>query len=274
MLGPLISRKHWQWAAHGKHPSARDYFTVGQDFPLMKGVASLIDNAYGLLGKKMETGGCSVSWRFWGKGSKEGTLLCGIVRDNSDALGRPYPLLAAGSGPLDGWEKHWDLLPFACEQTWARMEYISAQSFEDVKKLEDALAGIKPPVPEWSDFESMKERLLQSSAAAHSTGATGPVDLMASLHERAASMTERQENLVLLDEEQCRDQFTLLVCWHALFKIHNRGVPNFCFMGGALDKSFLIFVRRPLTSADFVKMWSVSSEKSLQACKLSDKAAS
>jgi len=57
-----------------------------------------------------------------------GALVCGVVRDSVDRLGRPYPLLVLGTGSLREWESHWDLLPYACLPVWQRIEYLGASS--------------------------------------------------------------------------------------------------------------------------------------------------
>ena len=62
------------------------------------------------------------SWRFWAKGANKKALVCGVARDSSDSVGRPYPLLVVGTGPLADWEDEWELLPAACENTWNQMD--------------------------------------------------------------------------------------------------------------------------------------------------------
>ena len=40
------------WAACGKHPAARDFFRVGQDFPLLKIFSGWVDDGYNMLAQK------------------------------------------------------------------------------------------------------------------------------------------------------------------------------------------------------------------------------
>ena len=46
MLEGLRSERRWQWAAYGKHPAARDYFKVGQGFPLVDSFSGWVENGY------------------------------------------------------------------------------------------------------------------------------------------------------------------------------------------------------------------------------------
>ena len=89
----LTAPEGWRFAAFGKHPGAKDYIRLGSTTPMLEGIADWVDKGYaGIEGKKKGMADAA-SWRFWSKGFGPGALVCGVVRDSADRLGRPYPLL-------------------------------------------------------------------------------------------------------------------------------------------------------------------------------------
>lgn len=89
------------WAACGKHPAARDFFRVGQEFPMLKIFSRWVDDGYTVLARK-NNNFLPNSWRFWAKGAVRDFLMCGLIKDSSDRIGRNYPLLIIGTGLLRG----------------------------------------------------------------------------------------------------------------------------------------------------------------------------
>ena len=96
------------------------------------------------------------SWRFWARGPKKDMLICGLAKDSSDSVGRPFPLLIAGIGLLKGWGEAWDLLPYACEETWSHMEYLSAKRFGDFKEFEGEIGRVNSPGGNWSELVAQR----------------------------------------------------------------------------------------------------------------------
>ncbi len=123
----------------------------------MKSFSDWVEKGYKKLAIKRNTSYELLSWRFWTKEFHKDVIVCGLIRDSSDSIGRPYPLLIMGEGPLKDWQDHLDLLPFACEKPWSQLEYISSQMFKDLKKLTAEIYNIQPPYPEWSEFNIKKE---------------------------------------------------------------------------------------------------------------------
>ena len=158
MLGIIGFTDSWNWAAVGKHPALKDYFTLGVLRQVGQGFREWVQAGYERASAR--EGGASrgfYSWRFWMKDPRKGFLACGLLRDSSDSLGRPYPLLIIGSGSLQGWEERWDLLPLACERSWEQMESISTRTFFDFNQLQEEVRRIKPPRPQWSKFLEVQQ---------------------------------------------------------------------------------------------------------------------
>ena len=120
MLGSVKSERSWKWTACGKHPSAGDYFKFGNDDLMVREFTGWIEDGYHQLLLSSPKRSRLCSWRFWVKGQKKNAIVCGICRDSSDRMGRPFPLIVIGKGKVPGWEDHWDLLPLIFENIWSR----------------------------------------------------------------------------------------------------------------------------------------------------------
>jgi type VI secretion system protein VasJ len=250
MLGLVKSKRPWNWAAWGKHPVARDYFRVGSANPLLKAFSDWVESGYRMLGSKLNYSSNCYSWRFWARGSERDNIVCGVGRDSSDSLGRSYPLLIIGTGPLQKWEDHWDLLPLACEKTWSNIEHLTTKRFLDFKQLEDGVRIIKPPYPNWSEFIS--QRKSQSEHSNNNLLSCNSKEIKTSV----ADLTKKTEFFVPLDSVSSNDPITLAGLWHSFLKSRIRGIPNAVFMGGVPDETYLGVFKRPLVPTDFVRLWS------------------
>ena len=255
MLGLMKSKQSWNWTASGKHPVAKDYFWVGSIDPLLEALSKWVKNGYQLLNAKQNPRPQFYCWRFWVKGPEKNNLVCGVGRDSSDSLGRSYPLLIMGTGPLKAWEKNWDLLPFALENTWTQIEYLAARRFMDLQQLEDGIRKISAPVGEWQEFEIQGKHSGDKEALS-------PTSLKAleNLKETTNGLLNQTEWLIGLDSRSLDEQSDMLIMWHLLLREHTKQAPNAIFMGGIPEKTCLALFQRPLRSEDFVKLWSVCAE--------------
>ncbi|MEW6381894.1 MAG: TagF domain-containing protein [bacterium] len=244
----------WQWSVRGKHPAANDYIHLGQGFPLAAVFADWVKNGYHLAAPSGAHPSRLCSWRFWTRGAGSDVLVFGLVRDSSDRLGRPYPLLVMGTGPLPGWEERWDLVSLACENAWCRMEHQAAASMgrqsaplADVRRLEAEILAIKPPMADWTGL--LKERESWPGAFGAPASMSGIVE----------DVMEKEE--VFIDLNQGRPEHghlpLVVSSWHRFLKAHLGDMPKVVFMGGTADKTFLAVFLRPLKPADFVRLWSL-----------------
>jgi len=252
----IASDRNWQWSSFGKHPAVKDYFKMGQNSALVKGFSDWVEAGYQGYGSRRRSLTEFCSWRFWSRGSERESLVCGLVRDSTDSLGRPYPLFIMGIGSLNGWEDQWDLLPYACGRTWDQMEYLSAQVVNDFKKLETGLQNIRPPLPEWPAFSMDRERLKESLLSPHSPS---PSDETEALKREVSKLSEKAEIFICLDGRSLNHPISMVDLCHFLLRANVRVVPNAIFMGGSLERNFFAAFRRPLAQGDFIQFWSVSS---------------
>ncbi len=255
LLGPIKSKNRWTFTAWGKHPSAKDYIMAGSNLPLTKAFSQWVKNGYRLLGEERIRINDFSSWRFWIKGGDKELLACGIGKDSSDSLGRSYPLLIMGSGLLEEWQNHWDLLPFALEKTWRRIEHLSVHRFASISRIEDALVSISPTFPEWSEFANKSKRVEENDSSKRDgwTLLEPP-----SLLDDSFNRTEPTAYVVPLTGRSPDHPMTEICFLLFLLKMKLEGVPNAMFVGGLPKKSYLVVFTRPLTPSDFVRLWLIS----------------
>lgn len=258
MLARVDSSQRWYWNAYGKHPVAKDFFGLGQNIPLLQAMSDWVKKGYGTLAAKRDKFYDPYSYRFWARGGGGETLICGLVRQSTDSVGRPYPLTLIGLGPLLGWQNQWDLVPFACERSWSQMERISSKSFGDLKQFDEEVRKVRPPSPQWSNYLAEREKLdkERSDLSDENFG-----EKTRDLNDWVARFANQTETFIPLDEGLFYDQFILASLWHFLIKTEIKVVPNAVFMGGTPLMAYLALFRRPLTAADFVLLWSVCSEE-------------
>lgn len=75
------------------------------------------------------------------------------------------------------------------------------------------------------------------------------------MEKEAASLSGKAEAMVSLQRAPAAQQADVIGLLHRMWKARAPDAPNAVFMGGALDRTFLAFFRRPLTSRDFGLLW-------------------
>ncbi len=251
MLGIIRAKSRWNWSACGKHPTAGDYFRIGLNDPVLRAFYGWVEKGYQSLGIDKNTVGKNrgfYSWRFWAKSPKKGNFVCGIGKDSSDRLGRPFPLLIAGIGNLPKLEKNWDLLPFACEKTWNSLEYLANCRFADIKQMENEIPGIKSPYTDWGEMKKQVEISMRNNHFSISDDLTK--NYIRELHVNL-------ETIIPMGLGMSDDPLVSTIKWHSAIKNENKKIPNGVFMGGGQNGNYLAVFNRPLMQDDFVKLWSV-----------------
>ena len=247
MLERLRSERRWQWGAYGKHPAAKDYFTLGQTFPLLNSFSGWIEKGYQVMASMNNPGESLRAWRLWTREARRENIVCGFLRDSQDSLGRPYPLLILGSGPLKNWPGQWDLVPLACDATWKHMESIALAPFRDLRALEEEVLNLNPPSGEWLELARKRESF-------------GERDVYISeLRGRAPDVSEKMECFIPMSQLSPRDHFELVGLYHSFVRASSEALPNAIFTGGTTEKQYLAVFRRPLAQSDFIRLWSVTS---------------
>lgn len=228
----------------GKHPAARDFFAAGPESPMTSAFSEWIRRGaekIALVSKELLTHSCS--WRFWAKTPSGEVLACGVVRNSCDSVGRPFPFLLMGTGRLDGWQKNWDLLPFACEGLWSQMEQLAAKKYDSLSLLQEDLSLLRPPQSRWDELKNRREEMTGSRGTEDEFGAS-PLSLDCDhpfFHPLQGSETA--------------DLFFRISSLHFAMRKSMNGVPNSLFLGGHAEDPRLAFFLRPLGTNDFERMW-------------------
>ncbi|MFW5488954.1 MAG: TagF domain-containing protein [Desulfovibrio sp.] len=144
----------WRFAAMGKHPGAGDYIHLGDEFLLAGAMASWMGRAFDRGSIDPDRMNPQSGAMFWSKGGTHGELACGVLAPSWDSVGRPYPLMVVGNGPLAGWPQeswtdYWDLLPVALSATWQAMTEIACGRKGAVDYLQRKVAGLPAPHGDW-----------------------------------------------------------------------------------------------------------------------------
>lgn len=242
MLGSIIKRRSWNWAAIGKHPAAKDYIRIGGTSPLIEAVAEWAAKGYQHLRPSKDQPLAFYSWRFWLQGVRKGEIVCGLGRDSSDRIGRPFPLMLLGEGLLKGWEKKWTDLPVYLGHTWKSMESIATRRFEHIRDMETALTDLK--APGYDDHHPGRGK--QPAEAC---------DLeMAPFHRQ---MDNDGFGYMPLNHSSHDDPETGILQCHRHLPKHCAQMPRGVFIGGSPQKSYLAAIEHPLGKNDFVRLWSI-----------------
>lgn len=253
MLGSVESTRRWQWVAFGKHPVARDFFRLGPEVAMAGGFSEWVESGYRALAAKPRSPADFHSFRFWAKGPGKDGLVLGVVRDSSDDIGRSYPFLTMGAGPLKDWEEHWDLLPLACEMSWGRIEYLSSGTIKDLRRMETEVAErLRPPLPDW-EAHTERRRAMTPLVSGPGAGASS-MDLK-EMERRASELSRGTEIWLTLDADGSADLPSTLALWNFLLRKCGTATPSAVFLGGSLETSCLAVYRRALAPRDFVRLW-------------------
>jgi len=257
VLGSLNAGKKWEWCANGKHPASRDYFRIATQHPLLNAFIEWMDKGYTQLKTRPEYGRTLYSWRFWVKGALPDTLVCGIIRDSSDGLGRPYPLLIIGAGTVIKWRSHLELLPFALENTWKQMESLAAGRFSDLQSLKKEIGRLAPPLANW---RLINMHLKESETRRSDRGAPRSGDDINRLPSFEKPVSQQEQLFWEIMNPATENPLNLARSWSLQLVKQSVDPPSAFVMGGIPEKSYLGFFFRPLGIRDFTRLWSIESD--------------
>ncbi|HIJ88272.1 MAG TPA: DUF2094 domain-containing protein [Desulfuromonadales bacterium] len=225
---------HWQWVACGKHPAAKDYIRIGDQFTLGTSLFSWVEQGYDKVRHDM-SGRFQVSWKFWLNGTMHDRLACGVLLESGDAIGRPYPLLLMGSGTYRQWGKCWENLPLACETTWNSAMVLFSNKLTTIPELEMGLGMLPSP-----DDILLDDTLPPALPLKPLSGDMESEFCLYSLETDNGSGIEVAAAMRL----------------SLLLKKRNAAPPVAVFIGGG-KTAYMAVMRRPLKSLDFVTLWNL-----------------
>lgn len=245
MLGSVAKGRTWCWAAVGKHPAAADYIHLGAASPLLDALSEWAVKGYDELLSSNSRSQEIHSWRFWLRGVKKGTLVCGLVRDSSDRIGRPFPLLIMGEGLLKGWEKHWRMLAAQLNRTWKNCEYIASRRFDDAHAMEEEIGGLNQP------------ETVGMGGPAEPADGDRTNNFSRQVSECRQQILANGYGLINLDSIAGMDADRAVMTTHEALHACCKDIPRGIFIGGTCRHTFLAVIEHPLGTADFVRLWTV-----------------
>ncbi len=218
----------WAWSAWGKHPVVKDYIRFGHETPAALFLSRWVEEGYA----RVSPNALLRSWRFFARGTRPGELVSGLLRDSFDGAGRPFPFLLVGAGRLEGWEKRWVYLPEILGGIWERLEFLSTKRAFDLEELKADVGRLPSPVlpGQWrpADVPVGDGSTFEGREGMFSTGLKGTGD-------------------------HCGEIVRLLKTLEA----RPTGVPDAVFMGGLLERPFLVAFSRSLNDSDFLRLWTM-----------------
>jgi type VI secretion system protein VasJ len=260
MLGSV--KQTWHWIGSGKHPAAGDYFKVGDFTPILAAIADWLEKGFQCFLEKEKRNIPDThwhnSWRFWVRSPKPDHIVAGVVRDSSDSLGRPFPFLVAGTGPLKKCQDRWEMLPFACEPVWAQMEYLGTGQYEGVQQLGERVDRIHPPTRDWSRAQERPGVHGQGEAEGEHPHTEQEIQ---KIEDHVAAVQDLPGFIVSMELMASADPLTVAGLWHRILKDKLAGFPNALFMGGVPEKTCLAVFQRSLAPPDFIKLWSAHKKE-------------
>jgi len=218
----------WTWSAWGKHPVVKDYIALGGQTPVGGAFSRWVEEGYA----HVRAEAAQRSWRFFAKGCQPREIACGLLRDSFDAVGRPFPFLVVGLGPLEGWEEHWVHLPEAFDGVWERLEFISTRRMASLDELKADVRVIPRPV-----LKPVHLPVRSADGSAQMNDAGGGVFSM-----KVDGSTEHGSEIA-----------------RALQGLRSRlaAAPEAVFIGGLPEQSFLVAFSTRLKDSDFIRLWTM-----------------
>jgi len=250
MLGKLKRKINgWEWRAYGKHPGFKDFFDIGSHNTVLKALNDWVTKGFAVSDRQEQSMHLNlVSWRFWIQAPGE-NLIAGIVRDSSDRIGRKFPLIACGYGPLKSWHRHWSIVSMLCQTSWFQLEQLSSKPHEKLSDFEHGLDHLTHPAMGGGDVKLRSQELNQWMNLLDNR-----IAQTMSASELGKIFKQDRISVPLMDTPLLTpDQ--LASCWvHAFFSA-NPVVPKAVFLGGNQDNKRIVFFNRPINSKDFKYLW-------------------
>jgi type VI secretion system protein VasJ len=218
----------WAWAASGKHPVVKDYIRIGRETSAADTLSKWVEEGY----TRVSGNTALHSWRFFARGTQSEELVCGLLRDSFDGVGRPFPFLIVGSGRIEGWEKHWVYIPEILDGIWERMEFLCTKRVFDLEELKADIGGLPSP--------AFKKQWQGAAASA--------VD---------RSLPDSREGMLAIGLKGAGDLRSEIMQGLTTIKANTRCVPDAVFIGGPPEQSFLVAFTRQINADDFLRLWTM-----------------
>lgn len=249
MFRLIFGPRDWKWTAYGKHPSASEYLRPKSGTLLQSAVSSWMEQGFELLSEDAKTMS-GLSWSFWMKGPN-GKMLCGRLSTSSDRFGRVYPLMLVGEGVSGDTENNWDLLPFACQDSWKMLQETALADEQDADSLQSRLKLVEAPQVEWKKYANRREELRKAKIVSGPPAGSVFVQRMHAIDE----LSRRPVFSLPFDDEHFENYYLPSYKFLALLKTRVQSEPHMVFLGGSEESKSLTVLKFPPKVQDFVMLW-------------------
>lgn len=249
MFQLIFGTSDWKWTAYGKHPSASEYLRPKSGSPLQSAVSSWMEQGYDLLSEDSKASS-GLSWVFWMKGPN-GKMLCGCLSASCDRFGRRYPLLLVGEGVSGDTGNNWDLLPFACRESWEILHETALVGEEDADPLQSRLKKVPAPQVEWKKYKNRREELKAEKIVSGPVAESMFVQRMHAVDE----LSRRPVFSLPFDEEHFDSFYVPSYKFLSLLKGRVSSEPHMVFIGGSAESKSITILKFPPKVQDFVMLW-------------------
>jgi len=235
----------------GKHPSFKDFIRIGTETKLSEAFSQWIRDGYALVADKTDSKYDGPRfWRFWSVGTKTDQLAWGVIRDSSDSIGRPYPLLILACNKMINWREKWESLPLILNGNWTIMEQIAVMRFETTAQLAQRINYLedKRPTIHRGDLPIRFARFKYDRSA---------LSMLESRYKDQISLEDLILRFRLYDNIPGVSYLEQAVAYCKNFKTREWVVPRLMFLGGSLLTTTLYLFFRPIKPSDFVMLWSI-----------------
>ena len=234
MLEIANTNYHFKISAFGKHPAFDDFFTIQVESAMTRALVAWIEKAADQQTRahKKNTAG---SYRFWTKGIKNYDLIIGVIRDSSDRMGRPFPLLITADVAIKNWQKTWHDIFTAFEPVFRTFEKSATGRYDDFKSFETSLQKIngQDVHPPGKTVDELPNSILAFyKKDAEKNQLCLPVSKLLATFKNTGIKPET---------------------WGFLKK--NPQIPGAVFLGGVPDMPMIHMFNRPLRAQDFNRLF-------------------
>jgi hypothetical protein len=232
---------NWTVTLWGKHPSFKDYLSVGDLNPCVVPFVQWVQNGFSTMSLRALRQDDATMWLFWILPNPS-LYLCGLLASSKDLTNRPFPLLISGSGRTSTHDIPWEVLTHACRATWEGMKALRTDNLPSFTDLTNRLTSI--PDPYLNRTKSAESIVVSSRLSAYR------VILRTNMNR-----SNDQDKIDLTLENGRESIWNDFFRWQHVVKQTVMKKPLMIFFNEIKARAHIFF--RPLQTADYIRMHSL-----------------
>ena len=251
MLGPIKKKvSKVVFFLEGKHPSFRDFICLGEKTALAQALSSWIEKGFSTFLEEHGKGLGNRSWRFWLRGQDINEIFWGILKDSSDSLGRPYPLVILLANRIPELGHNWELIPLIMDASWRRLELLASKNFYNYQELIKDISNIT-----LHELTSEKFNEVKNQWESYNSAFLDKELVKDKIRKKIISHKKIVElSLLEIHDEKSRIPFQIATFFY-IFKFFCPEGPVACFIGGSPEDPKIIFFLEKISKDSFLRLW-------------------